>query len=63
MSIGFVLKATIVGGCAVYADPYLIRASRGIYVTAAPVVVAPIYRSQAWQYESYEECHKGWHRG
>ncbi len=61
--IGFVLAATLLGGCAVYADPYGFRASAGIYAAPAPMVVAPAYRSRGWQYERYEARHDGWHRG
>lgn len=61
--IGFVLAAVLLGGCAVYADSYPFRASAGIYVPPAPVVVAPVYRSPGWQYGRYQERHEGWHRG
>ncbi len=48
--IGFALAALLLGGCAVYADPYPC-----VYVAPAPVVVAPVYRPWGW--------HGGWHGG
>ena len=51
--IWLVLAATLLGGCAVYADPYSFRASVGIFAPA-PVAVAPAYRP--WRYD-------GWRRG
>jgi hypothetical protein len=54
--IWLVLAATLLGGCAVYADPYSFRASVGIFAPA-PVAVAPAYRP--WRYERYD----GWRRG
>jgi hypothetical protein len=55
--IGFALAGLLLGGCAVYADPYPYAgpAVRGVYVAPAPVVVAPVYRPWGW--------HGGWHRG
>ncbi len=61
--IGLVLAAALLGGCAVYADPYPFRASAGIYVRPASVVVAPVYRPRSWQRERYEGRHEGWPRG
>ena len=61
--MGFVLAATLLGGCAVYADPSGLRASVGFYVNPAPAVAAPVYRSRGWQYGRYEERHDGWRRG
>ncbi len=60
--IGLVLAATLLGGCAVYADPFSLRASAGIFVPPAPVVVAP-YRHRDWRYERYQERYDGWRRG
>jgi len=44
--IGFALAALLLGGCAVYADPYPYAGPPvgGVYVAPAPVVVAPVYR-------------------
>jgi len=61
--LALVLAATFLGGCAVYADPYPFRASAGIYVTPAPVVVAPVYRSRGWKYERHEDRHEAGHWG
>ena len=61
--IGFVLVAALLGGCAVYADPYSFRASGGIYVPPAPVVVAPVHRPWGWQRDRYQDRYDGWHRG
>jgi hypothetical protein len=59
--IGLVLAAALLGGCAVYADPYSLRASAGIFVP--PVAAAPVYRSRGWGHERYQERYDGWHRG
>ena len=58
--IGLVLAAALLGGCAVYADPYSFRASAGIFAPA-PVAVAPVYRPG--RYERFEVRHDGWRRG
>ena len=60
-AIGLALAAMLLGGCAVYADPYSFRASAGIFVP--PVAVAPAYRHRAWRYERYEDRYEGWRRG
>ena len=56
--IGFALAGLLLGGCAVYADPYPYAYSAppayGVYV-APPVVVAP--------YPYYWGWHHGWHGG
>ena len=59
--IGLALAAALLGGCAVYADPYSFRASAGIY--APPVVVAPAYRARPWRYYRDDDRHEGWRRG
>ena len=59
--IGLVLAAALLGGCAVYADPYSFRASTGIFVP--PAAVAPAYRPRSWRYDRYEDRHEGWRRG
>ena len=61
--LGLVLAATLLGGCAVYADPYAFRASAGIYVPPAPVFVAPAYRHWGWHRDRDQERFEGWHRG
>ncbi len=55
--IGFALAALLLGGCAVYADPYPYAGPPvgGVYVAPAAVVVAPVYRPWGW--------HGGWHGG
>ena len=59
--IGLVLAAALLGGCAVYADPYSGRASAGIFVPPPPA--APVYRPRGWERERYHERYDGWHRG
>lgn len=61
--IGFALTAALLGGCAVYAEPYPFQASAGIYVAPTPVVVAPVYRSPGWGHERHAGWREGWHRG
>jgi hypothetical protein len=61
--IVFVLAAALLGGCAVYADPYGFGASVGIHGAPEPVVVAPAYHSRGWQYDRYEDRYRGWRRG
>ena len=56
-----VLAAALLGGCAVYADPYSGRASAGIFVPSAPA--APVYRPGGWERGRYHERYDGWHRG
>jgi hypothetical protein len=56
-----VLAAALLGGCAVYADPYSFRASAGIFVPSAPV--APVYRYRGWrqryQSQGYQDRYDG----
>ena len=61
--IGLVLAAALLGGCAVYADPYGFGASVGIHAAPGPVVVVPAYRARGWRYDRYEDRHEGWRRG
>jgi PBP1b-binding outer membrane lipoprotein LpoB len=52
--IGFALAALLLGGCAVYADPYAYSAPpppvAGVYVAPPPVVVAPAPYYWGWHY-------------
>jgi hypothetical protein len=58
--VGFALAALLLGGCAVYADPYPYAGPvGGVYVAPGPVVVAPVYRPWGW----HGGWHGGWHRG
>ena len=59
--IGLVVAAALLGGCAVYADPYSVRASAGIFVP--PVAAAPAYRPRGWERERDHERYDGWRRG
>jgi hypothetical protein len=57
---GLVLAGLLMGGCAVYADPYAYSPPppppAGVYVAPAPVVVAP-YPYWGWRW------HHGYRRG
>jgi len=55
LSLAFV--ALLVGGCAVYADPY--PYSGGVYIAPPPVIVGPVYPGWEWHRGYY---HEGWHR-
>jgi hypothetical protein len=60
--IGFALAGLLLGGCAVYADPYPYAYSAPpppapVYVAPAPVVVAP-YPFWGWGWHA----RAGWHR-
>ena len=54
--VGFALAALLLGGCAVYADPYPYAGPPvgGVYVAPGPVIV-PWGWHGGW--------HGGWHRG
>jgi hypothetical protein len=57
-TIGVAIAALLMGGCAVYADPYpYYPAPRppGVYVTPLPLIVTPVYPWWGW--------HAGWHGG
>jgi hypothetical protein len=57
--IGLAVAAVLLGGCAVYAEPYpyVVAPAPGIYVAPPSVVVGPAYPWWAW----HGEWHGGWH--
>lgn len=58
-TFGFILAGLILGGCAVYAEPY--PPAAGVYVAPAPVVVVPAYPYYAYPHYWYRG-NPGWHR-
>jgi hypothetical protein len=60
--VGIVLGGLLLGGCAVYAEPYPYAypapPAAGVYLAPAPVVVAPAYPYWGW----HHGWHDGWHR-
>ena len=58
--IGFALAGLLLGGCAVYADPYPYAGppAYGAYVAPPPVVVAPYPYYWGWHHGWHE--HEGW---
>ncbi len=59
--IGLAISAALLlGGCAVYADPYPYPAppAPGVYVPVPPIVVTPAYPWWGW----HGAWHGGWHR-
>lgn len=61
-TFGFIFVGLLLGGCAVYAEPY--PPGAGVYVAPAPVVVAPAYPH--YPYYAYPRYwyrgHPGWYR-
>jgi hypothetical protein len=54
--VGLLLVTMLLGGCAVYAEPfpYAGAPAAGVFVSPAPVIIAPAHAA-GW--------HAGWHGG